>query len=99
VQDYPGLWWSACSWTSHSVPIIISQHIRVLVEGLGEKPSSSASVFFFFLCYKKLGKFFPKNRKISKIYTRKKKKIPKFLVKKDTEVVGKSLLYTCKNFI
>jgi hypothetical protein len=47
------------------------------VEGLAEKPSSSALVFYFFFLLicdkKKLANFSQKNREVSKIYTRKKK--------------------------
>jgi hypothetical protein len=76
VQDYPGLWWSACSWSSHSVPNIISQHICVLVEGLGEKPSSSASVFFSLpsnFVIKILANSSPKTGKLVKFTQGKKK--------------------------
>jgi hypothetical protein len=72
------------------------------VEGLGEKPSSSASVFFFLplICdIKNLTNSSQKTGKLVKL-TQGKKNFPKFLVKKDSKfVVGKSLLYTYKNFI
>jgi len=72
------------------------------VEGLGEKPSSSASVFFFFLLIcdiKSLTNSSQKTGKLVKL-TQGKKKVSQILVKEDSKfVVGKSLLYTCKNFI
>jgi hypothetical protein len=71
------------------------------VEGLGEKPSSSASVFFsslLIICdIKNLANLSQKTGKLVK-FTQEKTKLSQIFAQKRYKFVGKSWFYTCKNF-